>query len=308
MSQDISTPAKESSSAIEVRTGSIEADKLGTADVADRLLEDNPLTKLVKEIVEPLLKYKRTRQAIRIGRPLYDSSREELTHDELMGPWTFSITKFALAAVPTVLVIKMLSLFWPFVPQVSPTLSPLTRKAVELEPSVINALQPFMVPLVLMIMAAACARGSLHGSDSTKAKRRRAKYAYLYFDGSRGLLPQFTLGLVITLSTWLAQRDAWTVQLALFVGILSVYSWIHLIYIQCALEPKFLFKLNGYSEKAVHFWTPRKSQPTNAAPWTKYSLAVLFGAPILVWLAMGAFLASSLAIAFGLAAIGLRAG
>lgn len=257
------------------------------ADVARQstlvTLEANPVVRMVTQAIEPFRKYSATRRAIRRGESLYDSSPEDLARSGYMGPWSFNLAETAFAAIPTTMFITVLTFFWPHKSEVPDGTPELARRAAELQPAIGTWLQPLLVPLALMLIASLAAWGSLFRIDSTPDRRRRAKYAYLYYDGAYGIVPQFCFGLGITLFAWLEEREWWPLPIALAVGALIVYAWGHLIYITCVLEPKKLFALHGYSPVPIHFWTPRRKRPPNPGPWTKYGLSVLIGGGCMVY-------------------------
>lgn len=224
-----------------------------------------------------------------------------------MGPWTFNLTESMLASVPTLMLIKIMTFFWPLPPVEDPNVPELAKRVGEYAASIGSTLQPLYVPLLLTLLATLCARGSLHRKDLTSERVALARYAYLYIDGSRGLVPQSVLGLVIALALWISQRDAWTLPVGIALGLLAFYAWVHLSYIAFYLQPRLLFAINGYSTRAVHFWTAKRNRPANVAPWRRYKLVVFFGGGILIWLLVIALNLLTFAIAYGLAAISLRA-
>ena len=259
-----------------------------TANVARQstsmALEPNPFVRMMTQAMEPLRKYSATRRAIRRGESLYDSSPEDLVHSGYMGPWSFNLAETAFAAIPTTMFIAVLTFFWPHKPEIPEGTPELAGRAAELQPAIGSWLQPLLIPLALMLIASLAAWGSLFRRDSTPDRRRRAKYAYLYYDGAYGIVPQFCFGLAITLIFWLEEREWWPAPVALGVGALTVYAWGHLVYLTCVLEPRKLFALHGYSPVPIHFWTPKRKRPPNPGPWTKYGLSVLMGGGCLAYM------------------------
>jgi hypothetical protein len=162
--------------------------------------------------------------------------------------------------------------------------------------------------LALMLLASVAAVGSLHGKDAVIERRKRAKYAYLYFDGALGLVPQFVITLVIALTTWISVRDMWTPSLAWVIGGVAICGWIYTLYLKFNKEPCLLFAANGYSTVPVHFWTRRSRMPANVAPWSRYTLIVILFGGILAWLLVICFWVVSYGIAIGLAMLKLRVG
>jgi len=266
---------------------------VNSASPSPEVLEPHPFARAVRDKLEPLLRYSRTRRAIRRGELLFDFSPDRLRANDYLGPWSFNLAESAFAAAPIVVIMKFLTLIWP-APEVD--LSSLTeaqRLTATYQLAIAGWLQPFLAPLILLLMAPMLGRATLHGRDSSPERRQRAKWAYLYFDGAFGIVPQFCFVLTVTLSIWLTQRQFWTSELGWAMGALGLYSWGHLLYVSASRVPKMLFALHGYSTKAVHFWTRRSTRPSNPAPWSKYSTAFVLGGGIVSW---GTILAFSLAI------------
>ncbi len=272
-----------------------------------RVLEKNPILRKLREPWELLCKYFRTRRAVLSGASLYDVSEEELKARDLQGPWTFNLTQSTLAAAPTLLLLKVLNFWRPYTPPVPQGLSPLGRQTVEYFPSVLGFFSPFLVPLSLMLLASVVAFGSLHRKDATRERTSRAKYAYLYFDGALGLIPQFTITLVIALTTWVSVRGMWSPPIGWALGGLGLYGWGYTIYQKFHKEPLLLFTANGYSTVPVHFWTPHHKRPPNVAPWSRYTVAVMILGGILAWTLVIVFWMLSYGIAIALAAVKLKA-
>lgn len=125
--------------------------------------------------------------------------------------------------------------------------------------------------------------GTLRRRDSTSAKRRRARFAYLYFIGAYGLYSQFFLAFGVSfLSTDLGQKVLVQSQLgylsiAFFVALVLCGIWQLIITVRKI--PRLLFVANGYSDRVRHFW--QRSQPTDP-PWNKLVLANILGSTLLL--------------------------
>lgn len=280
-------------------------------------LEPNPIVNAITEAFSPIGKYFHTRRLLQAGRPLYQYTPAELKAADAMGPWTFNLTESVLVSLPTVLLMKVITLLWPIGPLEYPGMvqlagvsrtSELGKRMNDYVVSMDAGSQPFMVPLFLMLLASLCARGSLHRKDYTPERAARARWAYLYIDGARGLVPQFVFGLAAALMAWCQLRGTLTLPVAIAVGLPLLYSIIHLFYISVYLQPRLLFGINGYSTQPVHFWTPRHKRPANAAPWRRYTLTVFGGGFVLGMILTAMMFALIVGAAYILATISVRYG
>jgi hypothetical protein len=280
-------------------------------------LEPNPIVNAIAEAFSPIGKYFHTRRLLNAGKPLYEYTPAELNAAGAMGPWTFNLTESVLASLPTVLLMKVITLLWPVGPLEYPgfflltglsPMSELGKRMNEYAGSMSAGLEPFMVPLLLMLLTHLCARGSLHRKDFTPERAARARWAYLYIDGVRGLVPQFVFGLAMALMAWCGYRGTLTLPVGIALGLPLLYSTVHLIYISVYLQPRLLFAINGYSTQAVHFWTPRHKRPANVAPWGRYRFTFLVSGLFLSMVVIAIMDATILGIAYVLATISVQYG
>jgi hypothetical protein len=302
MSQLDFPPTKDAPGAVSTQSPSATS-----AEAAIAPLEPNPVWQLLQDAVSPIRKYFHTRRLVRAQVPLHDYTPERLTGAGAMGPWTYNITESILASLPAALLAKAAAFFWPLPKRAEvEEIQTIWQRAAELEPTISAAVQPFIFPFVLTLIAGLCARGSLHPRDATPSRLLRAKYVYLYHDGTYGLLPQMVLGLALVLVGWITIHGAWTAPAAIVLGIATGCALVHAMYVSVYLQPRALFAVNGYSTKRVYFWTRRSKYPENVAPWSRYTRTV-FGGGFALSLALGlALWLMTFSLALGLVAIGPR--
>jgi hypothetical protein len=123
--------------------------------------------------------------------------------------------------------------------------------------------------------------GTLRSKDSNAQTRRRARHAYLYFDGTYGFFPQLFLAFGTgLLSTELGHKLILTTEVfetkmfgtSFIVALFIVLIWQSVVSIRDI--PRLLFVANGYSKRVRYFW--QRSQP-NDPPWGKLFLANFLG-------------------------------
>jgi hypothetical protein len=141
-------------------------------------------------------------------------------------------------------------------------------------------LNPFFLPIYITGFVCLIGWGTLYSQDSTPHKRRRARFAYLYFDGSYGIYSNLVLALVV--SFLFTSFGQWVVMtflksLFLFFGFQAVmYTLVFWqLYITGYKIPRSIFLINGYSGRMGRYGGP------NAPPGGKLSFAILGGGLVL---------------------------
>ena len=226
---------------------------------------------------------------MRNGQPLYRLTRDELHKRGLMGPWTFNLYEVVVAAVPTIVLLRILDFF-----------TRGTRSVVSLNPfesamgRAGTMLGPLVVPVALTLSVYLIARGSLKRDDISSDRLARARYAYLYLDGAYGLLAQAAVAFGIALHTYsivgyqvLGATTTWVT--AIFV----IGGSLHEFHLTWYAIPSRLFSVNGYDPKLSI-----RDQP-DGAPWTRYANRLVRA---------GFILAIGFAIAYYMILIGLAQG
>jgi len=224
-------------------------------------------------------KYWDTRRLVRNGEKLFDWSQADLQGKALLGPWSLNIHETALAAAPGIAFVWLTDTFFP---------APLGRegslRTTEIDrvvESIARLLQPFLVPLTFLVCSWVASWACLKHKDSTRPARRRARFAYLYYDGAYGLAPQAILALIAPVFLFLSSRyrerpeAIWLLVPFLIVGL----PWI--TWIELRKVPSLLFDLNGYNPIPPQFLRYSKSRDPRRGPWKKYKYAMNFLAPLL---------------------------
>jgi hypothetical protein len=228
-----------------------------------------------------LRKYRTTKTAIRRGVPTWELSAAQLKAQGLSGPWEQEILESAFAALPALLLLKVLHFLFAEREEVALTRATLSE-VVRLRADIFQYLTPFITPLCLLAAVVIASRASLKAADSTPERRRLAKRAYLYLDGSYGLAPQAFISLIIAALSTVAERkvpgDKVSLLLILFVLWQLVSIWQ--LWIIGRTLPQRLFQMNGYDTKVPHLWSRKAGH--NYGPWSKYTLAIVFLGPIVV--------------------------
>ena len=201
--------------------------------------------------------YRRTVAAVRSGENLYDWDHEKILKEGLMGPWTLNVYESFLAGAPAAISVLIVG---------SLSSEGVSQHGSSLRDYAYSFLSSFTVPLSLMLVASACAWASLREDHLTDETRERAKHAYLYFDGSHGLLPQMLAAFAvvgITLTTDI--KDVSLLALPALYFIAAIWN----LQIMTVRIPRLLFNVNGY--------VGNTSERTKG-PWIKYIVTVLLGA------------------------------
>jgi hypothetical protein len=166
-----------------------------------------------------LLRYCRTYQAISAGEPLWDLPADELKRRDWMRPLLYNVSETLLAGSITVALASALA--W-FLRLSFPEEPPSSTMADRITQSVAAYMNGFAVPFCALVVATLCARASLWPADRTRASLRKGRDAYLYLDGTFGLVPAIVSGLAITIGTLLVLSLAFAL-VALGIGESSAF-------------------------------------------------------------------------------------
>jgi hypothetical protein len=246
-----------------------------------------------------LLRYFRTYQAISAGESLWDLPADELKRRDWMRPLLYNVSETLLSGSITVALTSVLAWFFrlslPEEPQSSTMADRITQ-------SVAAYVSGFAVPLCALAVATLSARASLWPADRTRASLRKARDAYLYLDGTFGLIPAIISGLAITIGTLLIARS-----ISNETGLATTVIGIGLIYLvplgttgslYWIRIPRLLFTVNAYQDDAEAMdrdpLAPHR-KPVDA-PWGRYCFALFWSVPIALLV---------LSLAFGLVALGI---
>jgi hypothetical protein len=248
-------------------------------------------------------RFRNTRWYIKRGERLFDLSADELSKLKVMGPWTFNVYETVVAAIPAQMLAKIVNFFFPYdppPPQIPESLS-LYQKALfrdinKLAPSVDNFFRPFLVPTLLLAISSIIGWACLRKEDSTRQSRKRSRNAYLYFDGTYGLMPQTIISLAITMLVLSTQRNVDTTVVYLIPIGLLIIVFIYQLYLIYRKIPELLFEVNDYSTASV---TTLKSK--GSAPWTKYVLSVILLAGPISWIILIGFFLLQVLVLYSLA-------
>lgn len=196
------------------------------------------------EKVNRLKRFLETKKAVKRGERLFEFTKPELRARNYMGPWEFNLTESVFAALPALAALKVLDFLYP------PHRVNYPNIATELSAEIMGWLAPILVPLSLLFIAKGAAFSSLLREDRSIENKRRATFAYLYYDGAHGLLAQaiFVLGLTIVyaLIDRPVTEDASTALLAVFVPT-YIIGFVWIIVISGKRIPNLLWDLHQYS-------------------------------------------------------------
>lgn len=260
----------------------------------------------VKNRFRKLRSFFGTRQSIKSGEYLFDNTADELKSRGLMGPLTFNIYSSTLAGTLALIVTKAAGLVLPPLPDPTAKLIPgnaMSAQYLKIYPVVASYLQPFMVPIVFLLMAYFISWGTIRGRepaaasiasesiDWSRPSRTRGSNAFLYFDGAYGFIPQAVLAVVFVLlqrifaaskspgltSAGPVQFDVDYTFMVIVLPILSVLGLtiIYSGYLTYYKFPRLLFTAHGY------YRPDRTTKP----PWGKYILTAMVIVPIITTLA-----------------------
>ena len=252
--------------------------------------EQNPLQ---EEIIKPFKqffefrKFWNTRKAILSGVPLYDWNSSERNKSGYLNHWSFNIQENAFAALPVIVILKVLDFLFDKFKDVPPSPNyqdEYTKVFFEVSKSTDQFFLAFFAPTVLTLIVFLQAWSSLKGSDSTPETRARARRAYLYFDGAYGFYFQILLSLAYSLQAWSDDHTKLLERVPPFTFL--VFDIIFMVgTIGQLLEtgkkvPIKLFKINGYSSRERQFW--QRKRPDDP-PWSKYHFAIILGCwPVII--------------------------
>jgi hypothetical protein len=258
------------------------------ADETDESPLKESLTK-IQDTVQKAHRFWRTKRAIDRGEPLYDWSASQLAEGKYYGPWKFNTIETFLVGAIAAGAAKLVGLLNKPAENLSQVTAP-SDFASFLDPEVVDMLsrtsswtQPFLAPLLMTSIVFLIAWGSLKRKDSTKVARARARRAYLYLDGARGLYAQLAIatgaGILAGAAVGAELTDVETVSkkigLSLLFGIvLTAGGLLFQFYLLSRRIPRALFALNGYSTRVCHFW--QRSRPDDP-PWGKLTFAQFLG-------------------------------
>ena len=239
-------------------------------------------------------KYRNTVEQVRRGERLYEMSSDELKRSEFMGPYTLNIYESFLAALPSGLLFGFLNFLFPPVKETIEA-SIVAAEGARIGGTITSVVQPLLIPFVFMYLAWVASWSSLHKRDSNKVTRKRAKFAFLYFDGSYGLIPEGLF--VFAISLWIFQVEhnvhgpvaTGMIITAIIVFLITVVWNRHIVFNKI---PSRLFEINGYSPKrpGSFQWFRRKPRDPNPGPWNKYDFALYIpgGCALLIfWFVIG---------------------
>ena len=233
------------------------------------------------------LRFFRTRHAIHQGHTLYLFSQEEIEARGLLGPWLLNFYESILASLPAFIFLRITSIFQ------SPVIE---DEAVRIASEINNSLTPFLFPITFLLSSWAASRFSFYPKDSTETKRKKAKYAYLYFDGAYGLWAQMSVVTIeVILQTFYGTNSVGVLLnavetfasqgygidasspvgvvgfVASLIGVAAIFWNLRIAFYDIASE---LFKVNGYSGETPAFFASSKAKP-NSGPWLRYQYSII---------------------------------
>ena len=276
----------------------------------------------VKNRFRKLRSFFRTREQIKSGAYLFDHAADELKSKGLMGPLTFNIYSSTLAGTLALALTKIAGLVLPQPPAPLAHVKPLnavSAQYLKLLPVVDSYLQPFLVPIVFLLMAYCISWGTIRRADPTVTSissgsinwsgpsRARGRNAFLYFDGAYGFIPQIILATIFVSFRLLIDNLKWykggttvsafqdeypqqsigfsinPVFAAIAFAILAILALTFLYsgYLTYYKFPKLLFTAHGYYRQ------DKEREGNNGLrrpPWAKYILTALCIIPIVTTL------------------------
>lgn len=228
--------------------------------------------------ISRLRKFWETRCRIRNGEALFDWTAEELQKAELMGPWTLNIYECVLVALPSVVIFGIANFFMPPTEQ-SMDVPEVVAEGIRLGDKLFTFAHPLFIPVLFMLGAWVTSWVSFRHGDRSPSNRKRAKYAYLYYDGAYGLFPETLLVFGISLLTFVNSHKFQgptkvSIYLTLIIALPVAGLWNRDIVFKKI--PCLLFGLNGYSSKPPAPITLFRRRPRipNLGPWFRYQLGV----------------------------------
>jgi hypothetical protein len=247
--------------------------------------EEGPIAdfrKTVTDRIDELREFWQTRRMVLQDLTIASWTSKELDKRCYLSPWKFNLIQSGLAALPALLLRKILNLLVP----------PAKPQGLEGQVNdVFSWLWPIVIPFVLLFTARTIAWGSIKWIDSTAERRARTRRAYLYLDGAYGLYPQALLSIGVVLSsvgvvlspfeTIVRSRPEGPAEGSaaasgcyaagtLFLVVGFAWEWINKRFI----FPRRLFPFIGYSRRVKWFWM-LDDKGRNLAPWNKYIFSAL---------------------------------
>jgi len=206
----------------------------------------------------------RTKRAINAKVPLYDWPIDDLLSAGYLGPWRFNATQSAISGGIASLTINAINL-------IDDTKRIEVNSPPDLDPALASLwkitsgwVEPFLVPIYLMTLVYIIGWGSLRNKDSKPESRRRARNAYLYFDGAFGFYSQLYVSFALALFFTPQWQESISNVLTTnpfempFVTVFII-SAVWQIDISSRRLPSLLFSINGYSLRRKQFWQAPKS-------------------------------------------------
>jgi hypothetical protein len=227
----------------------------------------------VKEFFKSIKKFWRTKRAIDGGEPLYALSAEELKEKNYFGPWAFN----GLATLATIVVTKYATSTLMFFLAARKDEVDLKFQAIVDGVPVDEFLcahewaSSALVPLYTTGLVSMVARASLRDEDSTPENRASARRAFLYFEGSYGVLSQ--IGLTLFWFAMILWQDVILIAIICIIGCI-----FRQVYVNAYKIPKLLFKIHGYSLRKRRFWQKRLNDDP---PWARVTLVEFLAGPLL---------------------------
>lgn len=269
-------------------------------------MENNPFKKQILKPINQFIefrKYWKTKKAVLTGIPIYNWDTSEREQHGYLEPWTFNIQEGVFASLPSIFIVKILDFLFKHLkndPQDLSSLDIRTKIFTETLQSTNQFFSSFSAPLIITLLVFIVGWSSLKRSDSNSESRARARRAYLYLDGSYGLIFQLILSLEISLITWGFNHEKFINRLPGNIYIIFVVFYVISILGQIIqtyhIIPQKLFKINGYSSRVRHFWQKKKN---NDPPWSKFSTMTLLGAfPVLLVVTLIQHLLSNMTATF----------
>jgi hypothetical protein len=261
------------------------------------------LTKLRRSF-DGARKFWRTKRAIESGVALYDWPQSQLNEAGYYGPWTFNILQTSFAGGIAGLVVGVIA-FLRGENDAEPAID-MYNSGKELTALLISTMkwvEPFFVPILTTSVVFVIAWGSLRESDSSVARRQRARRTYLYFDAAFGFWSQALVAFF--LATFSAAGGVEGVDRNGTPGLVLLFALLAVCfrqgYITLRKIPRRLFEVNGYSSRIRRIWQGRRE---NDAPWNKLGFAYLVAAYPLKLAVVGVQIGAAFVIAYLL--LGIR--
>ena len=247
--------------------------------------DESPVIEAVSEVrskwtkwLEALRSFWRTKRAIDAGIPLYEWPAAEVLKAGYFGPWKFNAVETAITGGIAAITANFLNLLAGAKPDKDEILTDLDPVFASLLKTTSGWVDPFTIPILLTGIFYFMGWGTLRSKDSNSETRRRARSAYLYFDGAHGFYSQLFLAFGVSLLTTDIGQKLVNVEslnpfsIGFLVALVIAGIWQSLI--TARRLPRLMFTANGYSTRRPHFW--QRALP-NDPPWGKLVLANILG-------------------------------